>query len=94
MQVVTYPTPKTMALRPLTLAIALLVSSTLASHPLLSRYDLVNSVCSPNFTTTSSDTIIPPCIEIETIQGALHAQPYHRALLRRQRRMHVHVVLL
>lgn len=48
--------------------LTLLASVSRASYPILPRDDYLDSVCSPNITITSPNTVIPPCIEIETIQ--------------------------
>lgn len=50
------------------LILTLLASVSSASHPILPRDDYLDSVCSPNITITSPNTVIPPCIESETIQ--------------------------
>lgn len=51
------------------LTFTLLARIALASDNfLLARDDYLDSVCSPNSTNTSPDTVVPPCIESETIQ--------------------------
>ncbi|PSR87325.1 hypothetical protein BD289DRAFT_432528 [Coniella lustricola] len=56
--------------------LALLATPVLGSdpfaHELFHKRDYVNDVCSPNITVTS-DTVIPPCIEVVSIQEACSA---------------------